>query len=1041
MPIAERFALLLLLVILTSGVSAQYAGINFENITIKDGLPSNKVNYIARDSLGFFWYGTTLGLVRSDGHRFDIWRHNPLDSMSIPNSDIRLIKVDTKSKVWVLTWNGDLFVYDPFRPFSERVKILLFLDEEGSPDRIGALENDWEGYTYAFSKTGRLYRVDQQGLSPERIDFQLNKADQPLPFNPRSSLLTGHFFWIGAENGLYQIDLKTNLIKKIDISGFARQGSTLPEGIERMHSFDDNSIIFTGLRARFSFNGLLVYNFLKDSLYRPTGLIHNKYKIETLPIHRLWPVGNKRFFFSPWGKPPFYFDFNTSTGDTLELNRTNKNKLNTSSINEMYIEPNGRITIGSNQGIFIHDPFSYLFHEVLPYEKLDQYPNRNFNVHHDLRKDQLIIATNEMILIYDYTLEKVVQETYYPQEPNFRNSNKVPEIIELTEDRLMIISNRVYIYNIPARELRPFDIPGMIEEAPFRNSFPKAVVRGRESEYRVIKDGYLLHIKTGLSPEVEAVKLSDASGEPWNPEANGAGMDSKERMWISTRSSLFKIENTRNPKGERVKWNLDTLVRIYDVLVDRADIVWAATRDHGLQRCRIISGDSLFCEFFDLRHGLAINRIFNLQEDQFNTLWMTTLYGVSSFDKSSEIFTNYGKQHGINFPHNMRPGKGKNKLGHLFFSEGIGIIRFDPAVFQKRSGHPPVYISQFSIDEIPVCSFWSDTSITLKWWQRNFSFTISAVNHTHAYMNKYWYQLENFHKNWLRTDHDNLTINFNRMKAGKYAFKARASNHQNTLNDDGITIHLQLLPPFWESWWFLILCIILIILSIRWYITFRIQQSKELELKLIRKEIETQTEERKRIAQDLHDDIGAQLSTLKMYVSALNRDLEKKEDIKELSEETQQMISRTIRDMRHIITELSPQSLSTYGYVAALNEFIYYLRKSTDIDIAVDVSHFTASPGKNEEAALYRITQELFNNTIKHARAKHIVFKLETRGGENILFYTDDGQGFNQEKVANAATSGRGLFNIASRVKFLKGKMVVNTEPGKGVQIKITFPA
>lgn len=1026
-------AFVLLMMCLPGSGKGQFARIDFENITIKDGLPSNKINCIAKDSLGFFWYGTTLGLVRSDGHRFDIWRHHPLDSLSIPDSDIRLIKVDQNNIVWVLTWNGDLFAYDAYKHFKERIRPILFLEDNGKVDMIGAFENGDDGYTYALSKRGKFYRIDRSTMTAD--EMTIRSMDQSMPNNPRASILIDNVFWVGAENGLYKIDLLEHEIGKIDISTFARPESSSPEGIERMVRYDENSIMLTGLRSTFSFDGLLVFDFRKDSLYQVRGRIHDKFNIDRFPIHKIWAAGNKKFFFLPFGETPFYYDFNAKVGDTIEVD-DKKQKLSTISINDMYLESSGRITIGSNQGIFIHEPFSYLFKEVLPYVDRNMYPNRNFNVHHDLKKDQLYIATNEMVLVYDHALEKVVYETYYPDEPNFRNREKVPEIIELSDDRLMIISNRVYIYDFQTRKLRPINIKGENGDAVYRNRFPRTSVPGAPEEHFVIKDGYLLYIKAGSTPEIHGERLLRSNGNQWNPAAKGAGMDRGETLWVSTSTSINKIDNVEKPMAEEIKWNLDSTIRIYDILVDGQDVIWVATRDHGLQRCMSVSKDSLFCETFDLRHGLAANRIYNLQEDQFNTIWMTTLYGVSSFDKQEASFINYGNNHGINFPHFMRPGKGRNKHGELFFSEGIGIIRFDPARFQNKSDPPSVYISQFSIDDQPVCSFWADTTITLKWWQRSFSFTISALNHTHAYMNKYWYKLENFHNDWLRTDHDNLTINFNRMEAGEYAFRARAANHENTVNEKGITIRLQLLPPFWETWWFRLACILLVILLIRLYVQYQLGKARELEMKLIRKEIETQTEERKRIAQDLHDDIGAQLSTLKMYVSAFNKDRENNADIQEISEETQQMISRTIRDMRHIITELSPQALATYGYTAAINEFVYYLKKSTDIDIVMDVSHFDSKLGKNEEAALYRITQELFNNTLKHAQAKQIVFKIVDKGAESIFHYSEDGIGFNQEQV----TIGRGLFSIASRVKFLSGKMQVYTEPGKGFSIMITFP-
>jgi two-component system, NarL family, sensor kinase len=140
--------------------------------------------------------------------------------------------------------------------------------------------------------------------------------------------------------------------------------------------------------------------------------------------------------------------------------------------------------------------------------------------------------------------------------------------------------------------------------------------------------------------------------------------------------------------------------------------------------------------------------------------------------------------------------------------------------------------------------------------------------------------------------------------------------------------------------------------------------------------------------------------------------------------------------MRGIISDLSPQTLVAYGYVSAVNEMCYHIRKSSDMNIELDFSDFINDLTLNQQTALFRITQELFNNTIKHAGADEIKLKMETVNNQHHLVYQDNGIGFTQSEIIK----GHGFYSVLTRVRFLKGSYSIEAPPHGGFSIQITFP-
>jgi len=218
----------------------------------------------------------------------------------------------------------------------------------------------------------------------------------------------------------------------------------------------------------------------------------------------------------------------------------------------------------------------------------------------------------------------------------------------------------------------------------------------------------------------------------------------------------------------------------------------------------------------------------------------------------------------------------------------------------------------------------------------------------------------------------------------------------------------------------------------------KIQQLEE-EKKLLaaRLLVEGQEEERKRIARELHDGLGVLLSATKMQFTTIkNRSPENKP----LIERATQLLEQASSDVRKISHNMMPGLLTKLGLYEAAADLIERINETENINARFRISGDKSRLPENKEIMLYRIVQELVNNTLKHARAGKIELTIETSPGTLLMHYMDNGVGFEVQKHLDSETGSFGLKSLQSRVGFLNGQMDIESEPGKGVKYRIRVP-
>jgi len=203
--------------------------------------------------------------------------------------------------------------------------------------------------------------------------------------------------------------------------------------------------------------------------------------------------------------------------------------------------------------------------------------------------------------------------------------------------------------------------------------------------------------------------------------------------------------------------------------------------------------------------------------------------------------------------------------------------------------------------------------------------------------------------------------------------------------------------------------------------------------------IQAEDNERKRLAKDLHDGLGPLLSTIKMSLSALKKQDNSPQAV-EILQNLDMVILESIKSIKDISNNLSPHVLDNFGLEKAVNNFLQKITTTGSISIDYRSNLKEMRFEQNMESVIYRVLCELVNNTIKHANAKKIVINLNYDIYSVSLNYKDNGEGFELDNLFKPQEKGTGLYNIYSRVSSLKGKIDIQSLPGKGTEVMIKIP-
>jgi len=238
---------------------------------------------------------------------------------------------------------------------------------------------------------------------------------------------------------------------------------------------------------------------------------------------------------------------------------------------------------------------------------------------------------------------------------------------------------------------------------------------------------------------------------------------------------------------------------------------------------------------------------------------------------------------------------------------------------------------------------------------------------------------------------------------------------------------------------------VIFILSIFTYVLlinrYKLKQDKKLQIELFKEEekrtlaiLESEENERQRIARELHDGVGQLLSATKLNLSAVYSNTSNLKILQSLT-----VLDESIKEIRNISHNLLPDVLLKYGLISAIDKFVQKINQTNQLNVQFECNGFEESSLNNtEKLMMYRIIQESVNNTIKYAHANEVMIQLSADEREISLMVQDNGKGFDIKNINT--NSGIGFKNMQLRTEFLKGKIDIESSINNGTTIFIEIP-
>jgi ligand-binding sensor domain-containing protein/signal transduction histidine kinase len=547
--------------------------------------------------------------------------------------------------------------------------------------------------------------------------------------------------------------------------------------------------------------------------------------------------------------------------------------------------------------------------------------------------------------------------------------------------------------------------------------------------------------------------LAAFNGAQWKTFSTGEGLpkkpvraladDAAGNLWIGTEGGgLFRLRDGKI-------FNANAPVKdISCLLADRDGVLWAGTSGHGL--ARLEDGKWSVCS--TIHGGLASDSIGYLIGDDGGNLWLGSYEGLLRVEKKSLADFAAGRAQTVvcrtfltrECSAGAQPAAVRTHDGRLWFPTIEGLVSVNPAALKPNLLPPPVVIESVLVDgaEMSTNLFSSVASqrVVLAPEQEQLEIHFTALNFSAPkgaqFGARFKFRLEGRDKTWTDAGGERVA-HFNRLAPGKYVFRVIACNEDGIWNETGATLAITVQPPFWRTPWF-VTATILIFLGALAGIIYLISTAKlKRQLRAARQK-EMLERERSRIARDLHDQIGANLT----QVALLGEMAEADKALPEEVEQHAQQISATARETTRSLDEIVWALNSSNDTLASLAN--YACKYAQDYFALAGVSFRAELPTVPPTPILPEVRHNVFlafkeavNNVVKHAHATEARVKLQLEPRKFMLTVADNGRGLGD---ISGKQLRNGLKNMRKRLADVGGEFDLAPGANGGTVVKLSVP-
>ena len=492
--------------------------------------------------------------------------------------------------------------------------------------------------------------------------------------------------------------------------------------------------------------------------------------------------------------------------------------------------------------------------------------------------------------------------------------------------------------------------------------------------------------------------------------------------------------------------------------IDADGTVWIGTYDSGLARFK----DGRFTSY-TTRDGLFDNGVFQILEDDAGRFWMSCNRGIYRVRKQELVEFAEGRARTITslaydesdgMPSSecnggRWPAGVRTRDGRLWFPTMGGVAMIDPTAVRGNTQPPPVVVEAMRIDNEPVpFDAWDAavrdprSAIEIQPGQDNFEIEYTALSFVNSENMRFRYMLEGADDEWVDAG-TRRTAYFSRVAPGEYTFRVIAANADGVWNDVGAGVRVTVVPPFWRTWWFVSLVTAAVVgAALVWHgrRLARLRREHAAQEEFSRRLMESQENERQRIAAELHDSLGQSLAIIKnralLGLRRADDDGYAVEQLREISDAAAEVID----EVKEIAHNLRPYQLDRLGLTKAIEGMINKVAETHDLRFVTNVDSIDGLLPSAAEINVFRIVQESINNVVKHAEATEVEVRVARRADAVEITVRDDGRGFAPEAPGrDGGRRGFGLIGMQERARQLGGAYSLRSAPGRGTTMTLTI--
>jgi signal transduction histidine kinase/ligand-binding sensor domain-containing protein len=521
-------------------------------------------------------------------------------------------------------------------------------------------------------------------------------------------------------------------------------------------------------------------------------------------------------------------------------------------------------------------------------------------------------------------------------------------------------------------------------------------------------------------------------------------------LWVGGYGGMTRIRN-----GEFTHWTeKDGLpsANIWSFYEDNDHVLWIGTYDGGLVRFKDGKLSS-----YSVKDGLFDNGVFRILEDAHGYFWISCSRGVyrvskrdlnafASGDLKKVTSTAYGKIDGmldIECNGGVEPSGIKTRDGKLWFPTRNGVAVIDPESVVHDPVPPLVMIESSLVDNVATSV---NAPLRIPPGRPNVEISYTAPNFINAAQTHFKYRLEGLDSNWVDAGGRRIAY-YSHLPPGGYVFHVIAANSDGVWNQEGKTLAVTVLAPFYETRWFQLLVLLTLgaLVATAWrYRVSQLQQAQAAQQAFSRQLIASQEAERKRIAAEMHDSLGQRLVVIKNLAFLLLRskksapaDDSDAQTIAEISDEASSAIAET----REISYNLRPFQLDRLGLTKAIEAMVRTTGIASAIRFTSELDNIDDVFPEDLRINFYRIVQESMGNIMKHAQATEVKIRVKRSIVNVILTIEDNGRGFTpDERSPLPSRSGFGLTGMGERARLLGGELKVRSTQGRGTTVLFEIP-